>query len=105
MWTIIPGSLADAMPREFRDYQDTPAMRLKDVLVKFKISRTHESTWMAWPGPQKNVYFWVILENGKAVGFNENPAKGWSFPVIGPACVTKALIREAEIATKMTKTH
>lgn len=35
-----------------------------------------------WPGPSKNVYCWVVLANGKAVGWNENPSKGWSFPVV-----------------------
>lgn len=36
----------------------------------------------AWPGKQKNVSVWVELANGKAVGFNENPSTGWTFPVI-----------------------
>lgn len=35
-----------------------------------------------WPGKHKNVYFWVILKNGYAVGWNENPSKGWSFPLV-----------------------
>lgn len=28
----------------------------------------------------RNVYSFITLENGWAVGFNENPAHGWSFP-------------------------
>jgi len=35
-----------------------------------------------WPGPQKYVFVWVELENGKAVGWNENPSRGWTFPVV-----------------------
>ena len=35
-----------------------------------------------WPGKHKNVFAWWILEDGRAVGWNENPALGWSFPVI-----------------------
>jgi hypothetical protein len=35
-----------------------------------------------WPGPQKNVFAWVELSNGKAVGWNENPSRGWTFPVV-----------------------
>ena len=35
-----------------------------------------------WPGTHKNVMNWYILANGKAVGWNENPARGWSFPFI-----------------------
>ena len=38
--------------------------------------------WLRWPGKHKNVMNWCVLSNGKAVGFNENPAVGWSFPVI-----------------------
>jgi len=36
----------------------------------------------AWPGSHKNVFFWVELKSGYAVGFNENPSRGYSFPVI-----------------------
>ena len=35
-----------------------------------------------WPGKHKNVWNLCVLANGKAIGFNENPAVGWSFPVI-----------------------
>jgi hypothetical protein len=28
----------------------------------------------------RHVYSFITLENGWAVGFNENPAQGWSFP-------------------------
>jgi len=33
------------------------------------------------PFKQKYVYHWYLLENFYAVGFNENPSTGWSFPV------------------------
>jgi hypothetical protein len=36
----------------------------------------------SWPGPHKNVMNWYALANGKAVGWNENDSRGWSFPVI-----------------------
>jgi len=35
-----------------------------------------------WPGKQKHVTEWYELEGGYAVGWNENPALGWTFPVI-----------------------
>ena len=35
-----------------------------------------------WPGRHRYVSVWYVLSNGKAVGFNENPVRGWSFPVI-----------------------
>jgi len=25
---------------------------------------------------------WCVLEGGLAVGFNENPSVGWSFPIV-----------------------
>lgn len=35
-----------------------------------------------WPGQHKNVMNWCVLATGHAVGWNENPSRGWSFPVI-----------------------
>ena len=77
-------TLADAMPHEFLDgsYNDTPAYKLRDVKV-VRVYSNGETGWKYWPGPHKNVHKWVELENGKLVGWNENPARGWSFPVIG----------------------
>lgn len=37
---------------------------------------------IGWPGTHKNVFVWWKLANGKAVAWNENPARGYSFPVI-----------------------
>ena len=34
-----------------------------------------------WPSKEKFVFNWVILENNIAIGWNENPSRGWSFPV------------------------
>jgi hypothetical protein len=76
-------TLAEAMPLEFTrgEYNDTPAYALKDQTVKTVYSSA-AGTFKKWPGPQKNVYFWVVLENYKRIGWNENPARGWSFPVL-----------------------
>ncbi len=70
-------TLKDTMPHEFMGYIDASAYKLRDVNVVSE----HYSDKKPWPGKHKNVMFWVILENGKAVGWNENPGKGWSFPV------------------------
>lgn len=35
-----------------------------------------------WPGTHRYVYTWYELKNGYAVGWNENPSRGWSFPVL-----------------------
>jgi hypothetical protein len=34
------------------------------------------------PFKQKNIYSFCVLENGFAVGFNENEATGWTFPIV-----------------------
>lgn len=77
-------TLADVMPRDFLMYDNLRSWKYKDVRVVQKFSLCEdEENWKPWPGGEKNVYFWVILENGKAVAWNENPtARGWGFPVI-----------------------
>src|ERR1051325_2307301 len=42
----------------------------------------HRAPERPWPGRHRYVSVWYVLSNGKAVGFNENPVRGWSFPVI-----------------------
>jgi len=34
-----------------------------------------------FPFSHKFIYVWWILEGGVAIGWNENPSRGWSFPV------------------------
>ena len=69
----------DLMPREFQvEFTDTYAFTLRGVRVLAEYY-SHEKRW---PGGHKNVHWWVALDNGKAIGWNENPARGWSFPVI-----------------------
>jgi len=76
-----PGArLADVLPDEFMqgEYENSPAMRYAfvDVVAKY-LSRDRP-----WPGEHKFVTVWFVLANNKAVGWNENPSRGWSFPVI-----------------------
>lgn len=72
-------TLGEAAPREFHiEYRDTKAYTMKDV----QVVSMHESDVDRWPGPQKNVFRWWKLANGRSVGWNENPARGWSFPVV-----------------------
>ena len=35
-----------------------------------------------WIGKHKYVHNWVELANGYAVGMNENPSRGLTFPVV-----------------------
>lgn len=72
-------TLKEAAPREFaQEFQDTPAWKHRDAEVTEEIDGTKKR----WPGPHKYVFVWYKLANGLAVGWNENPARGWSFPVI-----------------------
>lgn len=73
-------TLKEAMPREFSEgsYGDTRAWKMRDVLVVSE----HDGTVEGWPGRHRHVFKWVKLANGYAVGWNENPSIGWSFPVI-----------------------
>jgi hypothetical protein len=76
-------TLIDWAPFEFsRSFQDTKAFKMKDLRVVEEYSMLNEETWKRWPGNHKNVYSWVLLENGFAVGWNENSGRGWSFPVL-----------------------
>jgi hypothetical protein len=69
--------LKDVLPQEFfEEFMDSKASKFLDVEV------VQECSNFKWPGPHKNVYHWWILENGKKVAWNENPARGWSFPIV-----------------------
>lgn len=71
-------TLADAMPKEFMGscYENSASRKFANV----RVVSEHMSFDRRWEGPLKNVHSWVLLENGIAVGWNENPATGWSFP-------------------------
>jgi hypothetical protein len=74
--------LRDVLPDEFfgGEYCDTPAHMLKNEEVVAVLDGT--SCGHFWIGTHKNVMHWWILKNGMAVGWNENPSRGWSFPVM-----------------------
>lgn len=85
-------TLKQVLPKEFLegDYRDTPAYALRDVQVIARklatgapcSSASKNDLFEAWPGSHEHVGYWFILDNGKAVGVNEDPEKGWSFPVV-----------------------
>jgi predicted Rdx family selenoprotein len=69
----------DWVPPEFDlEYGDTSAARHLDATIREIVDGTERP----WPGRHKFVFNWIRLWNGKAIGWNENPAIGWSFPVI-----------------------
>ncbi len=69
-------------------------------LLAFPVASEHDGTVTGWPGRHKNVVKWWILEDGRGVGWNENMAVGWSFPVISAASV-----RRAQQALEYEKDH
>ena len=71
------------------EYEDERAYKFRDVKVVKEHSRIGVSggkivdiRYKKWIGTHKYVYNWVELENGYAVGMNENPSRGLSFPVV-----------------------
>lgn len=75
-------TLIDWAPRQFAiEYDNSKAFQLRDRKVVKEYS-DRDADWKPWPGPQKNVYSWCILDNGYAVGWNESQTRGWSFPVV-----------------------
>lgn len=73
--------LIDVLPREFgAEFFDAPAFRFAEEAVA-KIYRRGDPDWRPWPDRHRNVNLWVVLDNGRAVGWNENPSRGYSFPV------------------------
>ncbi len=76
-------TLKDVMPNDLVgcEYDKTRAYAMRNVRVTAEHRHHLDDDMVGWPGTHKNVYFWVELENGSAVGWNENPGRGWSFPV------------------------
>lgn len=84
--------LKQVLPERFLAgaYDDTPAYSLRETeVIARKLatgapcnSASKNDLFQAWPGSHKHVSCWFILDNGKAVGVNEDPEEGCSFPVI-----------------------
>lgn len=76
------------LPREFfigGKFAGTKAMEFTNNIITWRHDHnpnSHFHDLREWPGPHRFVYMWVELDNGYAVGWNENPKKGWSFPVV-----------------------
>jgi hypothetical protein len=75
-------TLKEWLPFEFtQSFMSSRAAKHLDAKV-LKEHKAGDADWTSWPGREKNVLHWVELEGGRAVGWNENPAIGWSFPLI-----------------------
>lgn len=70
--------LRDVLPYQFdREFYDSKAAQYLDQ----EVIKEMDGCIVRWPGTHKYVYVWWKLANGKCVGWNENPGRGWSFPV------------------------
>ncbi len=78
-------TLKDVMPEVLSEidgsYCETQAFEMVNIKVIAEHGSLIDDNPKKWPGSHKNVYFWAELGNGYAVGWNENPVRGWSFPV------------------------
>ena len=75
-------TLEEWLPREAKLFW-TPADKYMECQVQEEYS-LNKGKYKKHPFKHKHVYNWCIIsKNGKryAVGWNENPNRGWSFPV------------------------
>ena len=70
-------TIKDVLPAEYFFEPESKKYIDLEVLEEHELNNSKP-----WPGKEKNVNNWYVLENGKAIGWNENSQKGWSYPVI-----------------------
>lgn len=77
--------LRNEVPKEFfREHMGSRAAKY----LNEPVAAIYFTSYHSWPGREKNVNVWWLLRNGIAVGWNENPSRGWSFPIRRLATVT-----------------
>lgn len=69
-------TLRDVLPFEALEFTDSKFIQFLDIKVLEEV----DGCVVPWVGTHKNVMNWWKLENGYAVGWNESPVHGWSFP-------------------------
>ena len=74
--------LRDWLPDSFfNEFEDSPVNKFLDVVILDDYGYDAKP-FSFHPFKHKCIFNWVKLENGYAVGWNENPAIGWSFPIV-----------------------
>lgn len=86
-------TVRDFIPSEAHIENESVLARVGDVEVLYEIDGSE------LPFPQKgfrfrNVCTFVLLVDGRIVGFNESPRSGWSFPVLGRKTVSSVIAYE-----------
>lgn len=69
------------MSKTLRDWLP-PDHDITERFLDLKVIKEWNSADNAWPGPHKNVRHWCVLQTARCVGWNENPSRGWSFPML-----------------------
>lgn len=76
--------------REVFEYVLSDALTANPQIEKFldnevikEFGMSGEKPWISWLefGTHKNVCYWYMVEGGYAIGHNESPSRGWSFPI------------------------
>lgn len=66
--------------------------KVLDKIGNVRVVDVFDGHYTAFPQTHwnyRNVHHWVLLEDGRAVGWNESPRSGWSFPILGKKTVDK----------------
>ena len=73
--------------RRWLPYEETQILGAALVpLLDCEVILSFDGRDVPWIGKHRNVLNWCVVQVGsryKAVGWNENVAVGWSFPVVG----------------------
>jgi len=76
--------LRDVLPKEFSAEiaANGAAKKMLDVEVIAKHDAAKGELCEEWPGNHRYIYQWWELANGYAIGWNDNPGLGHSFPAV-----------------------
>ena len=72
---IHPAVQEQDLSKQVQSYLDL------EVVAQYQSVDPESSEFAYWLGVGTNVFHWVLLENGRGVGWNESPAWGWQFYV------------------------
>lgn len=76
-------TLRDKLPSGFMcEFGESKAAKFIDVEVVAEHGFFSGGDNIRWLGKQRHAYVWWELANGYGVAWNENPSKGYSFPVM-----------------------
>ena len=77
-------TLREAAPKDFSKFANSLAgsMGEESIVASYQTIDRTLPNYKVFPGPYSHVLQWWELQNGYAVGYNQNPILGPSFPVV-----------------------